>query len=83
MLKAYRFRLSPNGVQSELINKHIGCSRFVFNLALECKQMAYAGAKVNLPCFDLNKQIPELKFERCYKYKNICFEKSFEYGAYS
>lgn len=63
MLKAYKYRLSPNALQSELINKHIGCSRFVFNLALECKQMAYAGAKVNLTCFDLNKQIPELKKE--------------------
>ena len=63
MLKAFKFRLAPNKVQSELINKHIGCSRFVFNLALECKQMAYAGAKVNLTCFDLNKQIPELKKE--------------------
>lgn len=63
MLKAYRYRISPNNVQAELINKHIGCSRFVFNLALECKQMAYVGAKVNLTCFDLNKQIPELKKE--------------------
>jgi len=63
MLKAFKFRLAPAKVQSELINKHIGCSRFVFNLALECKQMAYAGAKVNLTCFDLNKQIPELKKE--------------------
>src|SRR5690606_30773985 len=63
MLKAYRYRLSPNKAQAELINKHIGCTRFVFNLALECKQMAYAGAKVNLTCFDLNKQLPDLKKE--------------------
>jgi putative transposase len=63
MLKSFKFRLSPNKAQSELINKHIGCARFVFNLALECKQMAYAGSKVNLSCFDLNKQLPELKKE--------------------
>ena len=47
----------------ELINKHIGSCRFVYNLALETKQTAYAGLKVNLSCFDLVKQIPELKKE--------------------
>jgi putative transposase len=35
----------------------------VYNLALETKQMAYAGSKVNLNCFDLIKQLPELKKE--------------------
>jgi putative transposase len=63
MLKAFRYRLSPTKEQAELINKHIGSARFVFNLALECKQMAYAGSKVNLSCFDLVKQLPELKKE--------------------
>jgi len=63
MLKTYKYRLSPSALQSELINKHIGCSRFVFNLALETKQTAYAGAKVNLSCFDLAKQLPDLKKE--------------------
>ena len=46
-----------------MLNKHIGSSRFVFNLALETKQMAYAGSKVNLSCFDLVKQLPDLKKE--------------------
>lgn len=32
--KAYRFRLYPNKKQVELINKTIGCSRFVFNFFL-------------------------------------------------
>ena len=63
LLKAYKYRISPTAEQAELINKHIGCSRFVFNLALETKQMAYAGNKVNLSCFDLVKQLPELKKE--------------------
>ena len=46
-----------------MLNKHIGASRFVYNLALECKQMAWAGNKVSLSCFDLMKQLPELKKE--------------------
>lgn len=63
MLKAYKYRISPNKAQAELINKHIGSCRFVYNLALETKQTAYAGNKVNLTCFDLIKQLPDLKKE--------------------
>ena len=32
--KAYKFRIYPNKKQRELINKTIGCSRFVFNFFL-------------------------------------------------
>jgi len=63
MLKGFKYRLYPTDAQAELINKHIGSCRFVYNLALECKQMAYAGSKVNLTCFDLIKQLPDLKKE--------------------
>ena len=63
MLKAFKYRLKPNQKQSVLLNKHIGASRFIYNLALECKQMAWSGNKVNLSCFDLIKQLPELKKE--------------------
>ena len=63
MLKAFKYRLSPTKEQSILLNKHIGASRFVFNLALECKQMAWAGNKVNLSCFALHSQLKGLKTE--------------------
>lgn len=63
MLKGFKYRLYPNKDQEVLLNKHIGCSRFVYNLALETKTMAYASNKVNLTCFDLIKQLPELKKE--------------------
>lgn len=63
MLKSFKYRLRPTEVQTELINKHIGSSRFVYNLALETKTMAYAGNQVNLSCFDLIKQLPDLKKE--------------------
>ena len=63
MLKAFKYRISPTKAQAELINKHIGSCRFVYNLALETKQTAYVGNKVNLSCFDLVKQLPELKKE--------------------
>ena len=63
MLKAFKYRLSPTKEQSILLNKHIGASRFVYNLALECKQMAWAGSKVNLSCFALHSQLKNLKIE--------------------
>ena len=34
VLKGYKFRLYPNKMQSELINKTIGCSRFVANFVM-------------------------------------------------
>ena len=36
--KAYKFRIYPNKKQMELINKTIGCSRFVFNFFLGKKK---------------------------------------------
>jgi putative transposase len=61
ILKAIKYRLYPTAEQCVLINKHIGACRFVYNLALETKQVAYASMQKNLSCFDLNKQLPELK----------------------
>lgn len=63
MLKAFKYRLIPTTEQFDLLNKHIGAVRFVYNLALETKQMAWAGGKVNLSCFDLHKQLKDLKNE--------------------
>jgi putative transposase len=63
MLKAFKYRIYPTKEQEVLIAKHIGSTRFLYNLALETKQMAYAGSKVNLSGFDIAKQIPDLKLE--------------------
>lgn len=63
MFKAFKYRLYPTEPQKELIAKHIGSSRFVFNLALETKNAAYISAKHNYSAFDLVKQLPELKKE--------------------
>ena len=63
VLKACQYRLYPTPSQAGLINKPIGSCRFVYHLALEVKQMAYAGNRVNLSCVDLIKQLPDLKKE--------------------
>jgi len=62
-VKGFKYRLYPTNSQKELIAKHIGSSRFVYNLALETKNSAYLGSKHNFSPFDLIKQLPELKKE--------------------
>ena len=61
MLKAYKYRIYPNQEQKEYLSKIFGQVRFVYNLGLETKIINYAGNKKNINCFDLNKQITELK----------------------
>src|SRR3990167_489154 len=63
MFKAFQFRLYPTNCQKELISKHIGSSRFIYNLALETKTTAYLGNAVNLSRYDLQKQMVDLKKE--------------------
>jgi putative transposase len=63
MFKGLKFRLYPNNSQKELIHKHIGSTRFLYNLALETKITAYLGNKANLTRYDLQKQVVDLKKE--------------------
>ena len=62
--KAYKYRIYPNKGQQELINKHIGCCRYVYNLCLEKKINAYKTSKENLSSFRLMKLLPFLKKEQ-------------------
>ncbi len=61
MLKSFKYRIYPTPSQAILIDKHIGCCRFVYNLALETKNYAYATQRRNLSIFDLMRQMTELK----------------------
>ena len=63
MLRTYKHRIYPTKNQTELLNKHFGCCRLVYNLALETKKLAYSGNKINLSCYNLIKQITDLKKE--------------------
>ena len=63
MLKAFRYRISPNEEQKVLLDKHFGCVRFLYNLALETKSIAYAGNKISLSYNDLSAQLTDLKKE--------------------
>ncbi|WP_083732808.1 helix-turn-helix domain-containing protein [Spirosoma montaniterrae] len=41
MLTAYRYRLYPNATQTELLNRHSGSMRYVYNWALGIKARVY------------------------------------------
>jgi putative transposase len=61
MLRAFKYRISPTDEQKLLLDKHFGCVRFLYNLALETKQTAYAGNKISLSYSDLSAQLTDLK----------------------
>jgi len=61
--KAYKYRIYPTPKQEELLNKHFGACRFVYNLALETKNYAYQTHRKNISCYGLMKQITDLKNE--------------------
>jgi len=63
MLKAFKYRIYPNKEQEVLLSKHFGACRFLFNLALETKLVAYSSAKINLSKTDLQVQLRDLKDE--------------------
>lgn len=63
MLRRYQYRLYPTRDQEVLIAKHLGCCRYVYNWALDRKNLAYHDDGISLSGYDLMKQLPALKAE--------------------
>ncbi|MET3292243.1 UNVERIFIED_CONTAM: putative transposase [Brevibacillus sp. OAP136] len=63
MHRAYKFRLYPNREQAILINKKIGCTRFVFNHFLVKRKEAYEQEKKTLNYKDCSAMLTQLKKE--------------------
>lgn len=61
MLKAFKYELNPNTEQIDMLNKHFGCSRYVYNWGLERKAKAYKQDNEKITCFDLIKEVTQLK----------------------
>ncbi|TQS72195.1 IS200/IS605 family element transposase accessory protein TnpB [Ornithinibacillus gellani] len=61
--KAYSFRIYPTKKQTELINKTIGCSRFVFNHFLAIWNHTYNETGKGLSYNTCSAQLPQLKQE--------------------
>ena len=56
--KAYKFRIYPTDKQANLINKTIGCTRFIYNEMLSKKK-----DNSSLSKYDLMREIPKLNKE--------------------
>ena len=56
--KAYKFKLYPTEEQRILINKTLGCKRFVYNYYLN-----YLKDNTGINRYDLHKDLPKLKEE--------------------
>jgi putative transposase len=61
ILKAFKYRLYPNNEQKTLLNKHFGCSRFVYNWGLETKTKIYKETQKSVSCVDLLNDLVKLK----------------------
>lgn len=63
MFRSFKYKLYPTKSQTPLLNKHIGCARFMYNLALETQQMAWNLARLYIRPYELYGQIQELRSE--------------------
>lgn len=61
MLKAYKYRIYPNNKQALLIEKHFGCSWFVFNWALTLQKRYYAMFGKSLSRIQIQSQLIKKK----------------------
>ena len=64
--KAYQFRLYPNNIQKEMINKTLGCTRFIYNYFLNRKQTEYKNNKKSISAYECIKELPNLYKDRPY-----------------
>ncbi len=63
VLKTYKYRIYPTTPQKELLSKHFGCARFMYNWGLNVKIKAWQQQKKTLTCLDLLYMLKDLKEE--------------------
>ena len=61
MFKAYKYRIKPNKAQELKLNQFFGCARFIYNWGLNRKSEVYSTNNTNISCFDLIKEVVQLK----------------------
>ena len=59
--KAYKFRIYPNAEQRELLAKHFGCCRFVYNHFLEERNRAYKEEKKYIGYVETANTVAQMK----------------------
>ena len=61
MYKTYEYRIYPSKEQEILLAKHFGCTRLVYNKALELQQILHKEGERCLSAFDLCKELTKWK----------------------
>jgi len=62
--KSYKFKITPNNEQKELLAKHFGATRFVFNYYLNSRKETYLEEKKSLNYYDNANDLTVLKKEK-------------------
>ena len=77
MLKAFKYRIYPTKTQIQLIEKHFGSTRFLYNYFLDYRQKEYAkGQKVNYMI--TQGKLTELKSQKEFEWLNECGSQSLQ-----
>lgn len=71
MLKSIKYELNPTNGQKQMLNQAFGNCRFVYNWALDKKIKAYQEEKKTLSCFDLMRELTQLKKKEDYAWLNL------------
>lgn len=60
-MKTYKFKLKPNKTQEKTFEKWVDTTRYLYNLALEERIIAYQSVKKSISKFDQYNQLPDIK----------------------
>ena len=66
MFKAYKYKINPTNSQRKKLSSFFGCSRFIYNWGLNRKSEIYSKDNKNISCFDLIKEVTNLKKNKEY-----------------
>ena len=70
MIKGYRIRIYPNKEQKILIEKHIGCCRFLWNYMLSLQNENYEKGNKYISRYDMIRSLTLLKKQEEYLWLN-------------
>jgi len=63
-MKAIKIKIYPRKHQKELIEKHFGCCRVIYNYGLERKIKTYTETKKSISVYAIQKEIPKLREDK-------------------